>query len=306
LSIARRLSTLLFLLLAIPASTLRAQDLEPRSYSNLPVGLNFFLAGYAHTTGNVAFDPASPLQDGEIKTDIAVIAYARSLDLWGDNGKFDLVVPYAWVDGSATFNGDPVSRVVDGLGDPQIRLSWNFFGAPAMTLQELRSHPSDVIAGASLRIGVPLGHYDEDRLVNIGTHRWSFKPEVGISKAWGRWIFETDVSATFYTDNDDFFGGNKREQDPIYAIQGHLIYNFDKGFWIALDGTYYEGGETTLNGVEDDNRLSNSRFGLTMGVPLSDRQSLKFYTSTGISSRTGDDFTTVGVVWQYRWGAGMP
>lgn len=296
----------LLLVLALPASSLRAQDLEPRTYSNLPVGLNFLLAGYGYTTGNVAFDAGSPLQDGEITTDVAVVAYARSLDLWGDSGKFDVVVPYAWVDGNATFNGDPVSRVVDGFGDPQFRLSWNFLGAPALSLQEFRDHPSDVIAGVSLRVGVPVGQYDPDRLVNIGTNRWSFKPEVGISKNWGPWLFETDVSATFYTDNDDFFGGNTREQDPIYAVQAHIIYNFPKGFWVGLDGTYYEGGQTTINGVEDDNRLSNTRFGLTVSVPLTTRQSLKLYASTGVSSRTGDDFSTFGAVWQYRWGAGLP
>ena len=280
--------------------------MEPRSYSNLPVGLNFVLLGYGHTTGSVALDASAPLQDGEVTTDGAVFAYARSLNLWGDSGKFDVVVPYAWVDGSATFLGEPASREVNGFGDPLLRLSWNFFGAPALTLQEFRNHKSDVIAGASLRVGLPLGHYDEDKLLNIGTNRWSFKPALGLSKTWGPWILELEASATFYTNNDEFLGDITRKQDPIFAGQAHLIYNFDKGIWVGLDGTYYTGGQTTLDGVESDDRLSSSRVGVTLSVPLSPRQSLKFYVSDGLSSRTGDDFTTFGVILQHRWGAGLP
>ena len=34
----------------------RAQDMEPRSYSNAPVGMNFLVAGYVYTRGGLAFD----------------------------------------------------------------------------------------------------------------------------------------------------------------------------------------------------------------------------------------------------------
>src|SRR3954471_18112398 len=88
-------------ILSLFTSTLRAQDMEPRAYSNLPVGMNFVLAGYGHTSGSVSLDASSPIQDGEVTADGAVLAYARSLDLWGSNGKIDVILPYAWVDGSA-------------------------------------------------------------------------------------------------------------------------------------------------------------------------------------------------------------
>ena len=37
----------------------KAQDAEPRSYSNTPVGLNFLIAGYLYSEGKMAFDPNS-------------------------------------------------------------------------------------------------------------------------------------------------------------------------------------------------------------------------------------------------------
>ena len=72
---------------------------------------------------------------------------------------------------------------------------------------------------------MPLGQYDSDKLVNLGTNRWSVKPELGISKVWGPLTLEAAAGVTFYTTNDDFFGGKRREQEPLYSIQGHLIYN---------------------------------------------------------------------------------
>ena len=68
-------------------------------------------------------------------------------------------------------------------------------------------------------------------LVNIGTNRWSFKPEVGISKAIGPRTLEFEAAVTLYTDNDDFFGGHTLSQDPLYSMQGHLIYVSHSGIW---------------------------------------------------------------------------
>ena len=41
----------------------KAQDAEPRSYSNTPVGLNFLIAGYLYSEGKIAFDPTLSIAD---------------------------------------------------------------------------------------------------------------------------------------------------------------------------------------------------------------------------------------------------
>jgi len=292
----------MFIALAALTPTLRSQELEPRAYSNVPIGMNFALIGYGYTDGNVLTDAAVPIADAEIVAHSLVAAYARSLNLLGDSGKIDASIQYGWASGSATFAGQPHDRDINGFGDPALRFTWNFIGAPALTLQEYRDHESDWIVGASFRVGMPLGQYDEDKLLNIGLNRWSFKPELGISKPWRRWTFELAAGATFYTDNDEFLGNSTREQEPLIAVQGHVLYGFGKGIWAGLDGTFYTGGRTTLNGTLNDDRQSSSRVGLTVSLPVSQHQSIKLYASTGASTRTGGDFTTAGVVWQYRWG----
>jgi len=152
---------------------------------------------------------------------------------------------------------------------------------------------------------MPLGQYDSTKLVNIGTNRWSFKPEVGISQALGSWILEATAGVIFYTKNNDFWGGKTRQQDPIYALQGHLIYNFPWGIWAALNATYYFGGRTTIDGVEGDDLQRNWRLGVTLTLPVNRYNSVKLYAGTGVQTSTGSDFKLVGIVWQYRWGQGL-
>ncbi len=291
--------------LAVGASPAAAQSIEPRAYSNVPVGVNFLIGGYAYTRGGVSFDPALPVSDPRLTTSSAVLAYARALDLWGKSGKLDVVVPYTWLSGSASQQGERIDREVDGLGDPLLRLSVNVFGAPALRLPEFKDYEQDLILGASVQVSVPVGQYDETRLVNLGTNRWFFKPEIGASQALGRWTLEAQASVTFFTDNQDFFNGNTREQAPLYSLQGHAIYNFPRGTWASLDATYFAGGRTTLNGDVNEDRQQNWRVGATLAFPVDLRNSVKLYASRGVSARTGNSFDLIGVAWQYRWGGGL-
>jgi hypothetical protein len=88
-------------------------------------------------------------------------------------------------------------------------------------------------------------------------------------------------------------------------MQAHVVRNFPRGVWAAADATYYWGARTTINGRQTDTLQANSRFGLTVALPLNRRNSIKLYGGTGVSSRTHANFNDAGVAWQYRWGAGL-
>jgi hypothetical protein len=294
-----------FVLAVLTVTGVHAQDLEPRLYANTPVGLNFLIAGYSYSQGNVLADPSVPLTNAEVTIHSPILAYARALDLWGLSGKVDAALPFACVSGSAEFAGMPGHREVCGLADPRVRLSVNFYGAPALTLEEFADYKQDILIGASLQVAAPLGQYDADKLVNIGTNRWFIKPEIGVSKALGPVTLELATAVTFYTPNNDFLGGKEKQQDPIYSVQGHLVYAFPYGIWAALDGTYYRGGRTTIDGVKGDDLQENSRFGVTLALPVSRHHSVKLYGGTGVLTRTGSNFNTLGMAWQVRWGGGL-
>ena len=297
----RLVSTVLLLV----ASAAHAQDLEPRLYANAPVGLNFAIAGYGYTSGGVTVDPSIPLDNAKIDVQSAVLAYAHSFAAWGRSAKFDVIGSYASLSGRADVAGQPQTREVTGWGDPRVRFSINLHGAPALTLPQMRSYRQDLIVGASLTAWVPVGQYDNTRLVNLGTNRWSLKPELGLSQALGPWIFELIGAAQFYQDNDDFFTHRTREQEPIYSVQGGGIRSFSSGAWLALFATYFSGGRTIVDGVRGADFKENSRIGLTFTIPVNRNNSVKLYANTGVSTRTGSDFDALGIAWQYRWGGGL-
>ena len=290
--------------IVVPAGEVHAQALEPRSYVNTPVGINFLLLGYGYTDGDVAFDASSPITDAKVHVHYGLLGYARSLDVWGLSGKFVAVLPLAETSGSAKLAGQERERQVFGVADPLLRVSVNVYGAPAITMDEFPAYEQDVIIGASLQVTVPLGQYDPSKLLNVGTNRWSFKPELGVSKAWGPIILEVIPAVTFFTDNTNFLDGKTLSQAPLYSVQGHLIYEFFPALWAALDATYYTGGRTTIDGVPGQ-ELGNVRLGLTAALSLSRHQSIKVYGSTGVYSRTDSNFWAVGATWQYRWGGGL-
>jgi hypothetical protein len=302
----RRVAAITISLTAILlCSEVRAQDLEPRSYSNSPTGLNFLIAGYAYATGSVLTDPALPVENVTNDANFAVLAYARSLNVFGKSAKVDVVVPFGSLFAKGNVFGETRERFVIGFADPAFRFSMNFIGAPALTAAEFKNYRQDLIVGASVRVVVPLGQYDDTRLVNIGSNRWSVKTEVGCSKAFGRWTAEVAPAATLYTDNHDFFGGKTRGQAPIYSIQTNLSYTFAPSCWLAVNAGYFVGARSTVNGIRNNDQQEGPRFGATFALPVNRSHSVKFYAITGLNADGHHDFDAVGVAWQYRWGGGF-
>lgn len=295
----------LALLLSIAAGSAGAQDMEPRPYTNVPVGTNFFLVGYAHSTGGLSTNPASAIQNARLTVRSPVIAYARAFSAWGQSAKFDVVLPMGSLSGSALVNGVPVTRDISGLVDPSLRVSLNLAGAPALSLSEFASYRQDLITGVSVQVTAPLGQYDPNRLVNLGSNRWMLRPEIGFSKAVGRIRLEAGLSVSLFTTNHDYYGGDTLEQNPLYSGRANLVYQFDSGIWMALNGTYYAGGRTRLNGALRDDLIQASRVGATLSLPIDRKNSVKFSLSDGVTVRTGNtEFRILGVTWQHRWGAG--
>ncbi|MGZ8219510.1 transporter [Methylomagnum sp.] len=292
--------------LAAAASSASAQDLEPRAYANTPVGMNFLVAGYTHMWGGVSFDPTIPIKNAKLQVETAVFAYARSLEVFGQSGKFDVVLPAAWLSGQADVAGQLREREIGGFADPRFRFSVNLYGAPALALDDFPKYEQDVIVGASVQMTAPGGQYDPHKLINLGTNRWSFKTELGISKRWGPVTLELAGEGIFYTDNTEFFPGHQtRSQDPIYGVRAHLIYSFPYSIWGSLDGTWYGGGSTSLNGGPYRDLQEYSRVGATLALPISRHHSIKLYGSSGVLARLGGNFDQVGVAWQYRFGGGL-
>jgi len=278
-----------------------AQDLEPRSYSNIPVDMNFIVTGYVHSQGEVSPSPSSSIEDAELNIDAFALGYAHTFGLAGRSSKFDMAISRTCFNGSARVNGDRVEADRCGYTDPNFRLTWNFYGAPALKGKEFGSWKQGVVVGTSLQITAPLGTYDDELLLNAGANRWVFRPGIGMSQKLGRWYYDLIASVRVYGDNKEYYRGGTLAQDPQYTFQGHLIYTLSRGHWLSLNANYFFGGETEKDNIDSQDRQDNSRFGLTYSAPLGVHQSIKLNFSTGVLTRVGNDFDSFGVFWQYRF-----
>ncbi len=287
------------------ASVIHAQTLEPRAYSNAPVGMNFLLLGYQNSSGALLFDPAIPITDANANINMGLLAYVRTLNVNGNSAKAGLLLPYAALSADGYLAGDYRTRETRGMADPSFYFAYNFYGAPALSLKEFRAYRQNTIIGFNFKLSAPLGAYDPGKLINIGTNRWSFKPEIGISQALGNWTLEATAAADFYTDNTNYDNGKTRKQDAIYSSQLHAIYAFPHNIWGALSATYYAGGRTSIEGVTKDDLQQNWRTGFTLALPVNRHHSIKLFASSGVSTRTGTNYDVLGIAWQYRWGGGI-
>lgn len=303
--IERWRAVLLVLAIFFVSVQAHAGEIEPRSYVNTPVGINFLVAGYSYSNGGLSTTASSPIKGAKLRIHYGVLAYARVFDLWGKSGKIDVIMPYADLAGTAMVADQPRERNVSGFTDPRFRFSVNFYGAPALSLQEFTKYRQDLIVGASIQVSAPLGQYDENKLVNVGNNRWFIKPDIGVSKSWGDFVLELSTGVFFFSENDDYFGGNEMEQDPVFTTQIHATYSLGPGIWAALSATYDYGGHTTVNGLENDDLQQNSRVGATLALPVNRNNSIKLFASTRIYTSIGNDYDLTGIVWQYRWGSGL-
>jgi len=289
----------------VPGTDVRAQDLEPRAFSPVPVGLNFGVLGYGYAEGNVFFDQSLPVEDAVGKLHSATAGYLRTLDFFGATGRLATVLPFVWGDYEGLWLGEPASASRRGIADPLVKFAFNFVGAPARTLQEWSKYQEQTIVGASVLVTVPIGQYDPEKLINLGSNRWAFRARLGASHHLRRWYFELIGELWAFTQNNDAPGNSTISQDPILAIQFNAIYQFRRGFWLGAGFGYGEGGQTTVSGIAKETQQINKRLGVTLVYPVNRRHSLRLSYLNSLSTVVGADFDRLGLAWQVRWGGGL-
>jgi hypothetical protein len=286
-----------------------AQDLTPRAYFPAPVSSNFVILTYAYSVGELVFDPTLPITDARGTIHAPVLSVYHAFDLFGRSASVTGTLPFAIGDLRGSVSGEERAVTRRGMADAVVRLAVNVRGGPALPLSEFVKTPvSRNLFGASLKVVAPSGRYDPALLINIGTNRWAFKPEVGYTGRTGKFVFDAFAGVWLFTANDRFTvseanpAGVTRTQDPIGALEFHVSYDVRPRLWISADINYWHGGRTSVNGVEGSRTLqANSRFGVTGSVPLSRRHSIKVSYSDGVVIRVGGNFRVLSAAWQYGW-----
>ena len=285
-----------------------AQELEPRRWSHLPMGTNFAGTGYGYTTGDIAFDPVLLIEDAEVEMHTAAFSYIRTFELFEKSARIDFLQGVQNGHWKGLLDSAPASTNRTGLSDTLLRFSMNLIGAPPLEGKEFAEYrkkaatEGETIVGMGLVVHLPTGHYLDDKLLNLGKNRFTFRPQFGAVHNRGKWSMEIMGSSWLFTDNDEFFGGNRLETDPLYTIQGHLIYTFRPGLWIGTGAGYGFGARSTVNGIEKDDQKGNAGWGVSVGYPITPKWGVKIgyigmRTQEAVGGNTDTFSAGMSVLW---------
>jgi hypothetical protein len=264
-----------------------SQDIEPRRWTSMPLGTNIIGAGYGHTFGNIDFDPVLQAENATVVVNSFVLQYVRPFKIGTKLARVDILIPYSLAKWEGLLNGTPTTVKRNGLADPRLRVSLNFIGPKAMNPKELQEYlkenPTYTTVGASIAISFPFGQYYSDKLLNLGYNCFVFRPQVGMVHKWGKWSYELTGSVFFYTNNNNFYNNTTRKQEPVFAMQTHLVRTFRHRIWTSLSFGYGLGGHSIVNRQPKDDERGNFLGGLSAGMPIFKKQSIKLAYGTTLT-----------------------
>jgi hypothetical protein len=296
---------LVFLIVGLPFLCL-AQELEPRRWSHLPTGANFVGVGYAYTEADISFDPILGIEDGKMELHTYAAKYIRTFELFQKSARIGLAQAYQRGRWHGLVDGVPKSVRRGGLSDSVMRFAINLYGAPPLKGEEFAAYRAKVhvetIIGTALVVQLPTGEYKDGKLINLGTNRFTFRPQLGVVHNRGKWSMELTGSVYIYTDNKDFLDGNKLETDPFYTLQAHLVYTFRPGLWTSAGAGYGYGGESTVDGEKKDDRRENIGWTFSFGYPFTPQLGVKVaYLGIRSQESVGQDSDSIAVVLSAFW-----
>jgi len=264
-------------LFSIPAQSVEIAT-DPGDYTPLPAGVNLgILYGQYATRDTLYADGDKIPADAGLDTTIGLARFVHYMDIGGVIVDPQIIVPF----GKAELK-EPLSPLQptseSGVGDPII-------GGTAWVL----NNPDDQQwIGLSAFASVPIGQYDENKgPVNIGENRWKGIFQAAYVKHLSNSVVMDLVAEySIYGDNDDFLGF-KREQEDAQSLQGHLRYLLSKQSHVALSYYHSFGGETTVGGQDQDDKVNTNSWLATYATFVDPTVQLQFQAGQDINVENG-------------------
>ncbi|MCY0386989.1 transporter [Robbsia sp. Bb-Pol-6] len=252
-----RSHTVCFIALACCAAQgAHALEVAPGDYEAYPPNANIALLYYQHAeTSRYYQDGRRTSNDFGTTSDIGLFRYIHPLALAPHivlDPQFILPFGHLSTSGDASALGDRT-----GVGDLIV-------GAPVKFVLDERARNT---ASIGPFLYVPTGSYDASRALNIGEHRWKFLLQFAYIHHFNdTWAVDTVADVQFAGHNRDatVTGGTLAEK-PRYEAQAYVRYTLSGTTTLWGGGGYVAGARQTLDGVDENNRLSTSygRLGVT-------------------------------------------
>ena len=282
-----------------------AQFTDPHSYDNTPVGLNQLELSYAYVHANASIDTSFIITDAKLNLNQGKIDYTHYFGFLHRLLWVEAAVPFANLSGSVS--GTSIHGSVTGVGDSNYALGILLKGGPALSAAQFEDYKPTTTLGVSLTMSAPTGLYHPSRILNLGSDRWWFKPEIALAHPFGpeqKWEVETYANIYVYTDNTSYHGREILRQQPLPGVEGHISYSFNDRFWASLDTRYSFRGTTAVNGIDQNNAQRNFILGSEMDISLNSRNSLVFEFAKAVVHHNGPALVGFSVKYDYIWGKG--
>lgn len=278
-----------------------SQEVDPRAYANLPKDMNVVVAAYAYAKGHILTDPSLPVENFNITTNNIAIGYLHTFAVAKKLARVSFAIPFTAMSGRLKFNGDDTSGTRTGFGDMRIRLGINLIGSSALSIKEFNKYSQKTIIGISLITSIPTGQYYDDKLVNIGSNRWGFKPEIGASKRFKRFYTDGYIGAWLFTNNTHYQVNKVLKQDPVFSFQLHGSYYFKNRMWVGLNSTWFNGGKTYIDDAAYGNLLDHWRLGATWSVSFAKKHVVKLQYHMSVYAKAGSNYKLLALSYQYTF-----
>jgi len=280
-----------------------AQFTDPRSYTPGVVGTNDLEFDYTYARANASIDTSLVVGSATLELNKVDVSYTHNFSVLGHFAWVNVIVPYASLRGYVAESN--ISGSTDGAGDSSLELAALLKGGEALSAAQLASYEQTTCVGVSLTVSVPTGEYDADKVLNLGTHRWSFKPEMGVSYPFGpqqQWEVDGYINAYFFTDDTAYRGVEVLRQEPLPGFEAHLSYTVSSSLWASLDTRYAFRGETVVDGLAQSNSQENLTVGMEAHWSPNSLHSLTLVFARALVHVNAPNYTGVVVKYVYSWG----
>lgn len=279
-----------------------AQFNDARAYANTPVGVSQIELNYTYVRSNASLDPSLAIAGANLNLNQGTIGYTYYFGLFHRLTWVEAAVPIAGLDGSIA--GTNVRGSLSGAGDSSYQVAMLLKGGPALGIEQFASYKPATSLGLSLTITAPTGLYNSDKILNLGSDRWSFKPEIALSHPFGpdqKWEFDAYGNASFYTANTSSSGKEILRQEALPGLEGHVSYSFNERIWASLDTRYSFRATTYVDGISQNNPQQNLIVGSELNVSLSPQNSMTFVFAKAIVHQNGPSATGFSIKYDYTW-----
>jgi hypothetical protein len=243
---------------------------------------------YESMSGNTnPFDSSLTITPGgKLDATLTLAGYAKVIPVGDRAAMVAIILPMGRVAGEVTVAGTTFQEATNGFGDPMLEFNINVLGPRVQkNIPDILRYEPGVSVDLLADLALPVGEYDDTKALNLGQNRWYGRLGAPIIWQLGPWVpgrrttLELLPAVWIFGANDDFVG-HTLKTDPMFQLDAHLTRDFTEYFWGALDGTWYKGGGSSIDG-QSAGDLNNIGMGFTLGYHINDNLQATFgYKST--------------------------